>query len=59
MSLSIARQARCEYDIRRLFEELTEMQFSRQDIPSYDLDRMQKALLQYVKGKIIIGDSNF
>ena len=46
-------------EISRLFEQLTEMQFSRQDIPAYDLDRMQKTLLQYVKGKIIIGNSNF
>ncbi|MFH0986324.1 MAG: hypothetical protein V1882_12480 [Candidatus Omnitrophota bacterium] len=45
-------------EISRLFEQLTEMQFSRQDIPSYDLDRMQKTLLQYVKGKIIIGNPN-
>lgn len=45
-------------EISRIFEQLTEMQFSRQDIPAYDLDRMQKALLQYVKGKIIIGNSN-
>jgi len=41
-------------EISRLFEQLTEMQFSRQDIAAYDLDRMQKTLLQYVKGKIII-----
>lgn len=46
-------------EISRLFEQLTELQFSRQDIPAYDLDRMQKTLLQYVKGKIIIGNSNF
>jgi len=46
-------------EISRLFEQLTEMQFSRQDIPSHVLDRMQKTLLQYVKGKIIIGNSNF
>jgi hypothetical protein len=45
-------------EISRLFEQLTEMQFSRQDIPSYDLDQTQKTLLQYVKGKIIIGNSN-
>lgn len=45
-------------EISRLWGELTEMQFSRQDIPAYDLDRMQKTLLQYVKGKIIIGNSN-
>ncbi|MFA5168360.1 MAG: hypothetical protein WC530_07510 [Candidatus Omnitrophota bacterium] len=44
-------------EISRLFEQLTEMQFSRQDIPAYDLDRMQKTLLQYVKGKIIIENS--
>ena len=43
-------------EVSRLFGELTEMQFSRQDIPAYDLDRMQKTLLQYVKGKIIIGN---
>jgi hypothetical protein len=42
-------------EISRLFEQLTEMQFSRQDIPAHDLERMQKTLLQYVKGKIIIG----
>ncbi|MFA5159544.1 MAG: hypothetical protein WC484_03450 [Candidatus Omnitrophota bacterium] len=45
-------------EISRLFGQLTEMQFSQQDIPAYDLDRMQKTLLQYVKGKIIIGNSN-
>ncbi len=45
-------------EISRLFEQLTEMQFSRQDIPAYDLEGMQKTLLQYVKGKIIIGNSN-
>jgi hypothetical protein len=45
-------------EISRLSEQLTEMQFSRQDIPACDLDRMQKTLLQYVKGKIIIGNSN-
>ena len=43
-------------EISRLFEQLTEMQFSRQDIPAYDLDRTQKTLLQYIKGKIIIGN---
>jgi hypothetical protein len=46
-------------EISRLFGQLTEMQFSRQDIPSCDLDQMQKTLLQYVKGKIIIGNSQF
>ena len=46
-------------EIHRIFEQLTEMQFSRQDIPAYDLDRLQKTLLQYVKGKIIIGNPNF
>lgn len=45
-------------EITRLFEQLIEMQFSRQDIPAYDLGRIQKTLLQYVKGKIIIGNSN-
>ena len=45
-------------EVSRLFGQLTEMQFSRQDIPAYDLDRMEKTLLQYVKGKIIIGNSN-
>ena len=44
-------------EISRLFEQLAEMQFSREDIPANDLDRMQKTLLQYVKGKIIIGNS--
>lgn len=43
-------------EISRLFDQLSELQFSRQDIPGYDLDRMQKTLLQYVKGKIIIGN---
>ena len=37
-------------EVSRLFEQLTEMQFSRQDIPSYDLDRMQKSLLQSSAG---------
>jgi hypothetical protein len=45
-------------EILRLFEQMNELQFSRQDIPSYDLGRAQKTLLQYVKGKIIIGNSN-
>ena len=44
-------------EISRLFGQLNEMQFSQQDIPAYDLDRLQKTLLQYVKGKIIIGNS--
>lgn len=44
-------------EISRLFEQLSEMQFSRQDIPARDLDQMQKTLLQYVRGKIIIGNS--
>jgi hypothetical protein len=42
-------------EISRLFDELTELQFSRQDLPACDLERMQKTLLQYVRGKIIIG----
>ena len=46
-------------EISRLLGQLYEMQFSRADIPAYDLDGMQKTLLQYVKGKIIIGSSNF
>ena len=46
-------------EISKLFEQLTEMQFSKQDIPAYDLERMQKTLLQYIKGKIIIGNSKF
>jgi hypothetical protein len=46
-------------EISRLFEQLTEMQFSRADIPSYELERTQKTLLQYVRGKIIIGNPNF
>ena len=46
-------------EIFRIFGQLTEMQFSRQDIPSHDLDQTQKTLLQYVKGKIIIGNSQF
>lgn len=46
-------------EISRLFGQLTEMQFSRQDIASAELDRIQKTLLQYVKGKIIIGNPNF
>jgi hypothetical protein len=45
-------------EISRLFEQLTELQFSRRDISEYDLARMQRSLLQYVTGKIIIGDSN-
>jgi len=45
-------------EVSQLLEQLTEMQFSRQDIPSYDLDRLQKTLLQYIKGKIIIENSN-
>lgn len=45
-------------EVVRLFDQLDEMQFSRQDIPAYDLSRAQKTLLQYIKGKIIIGNSN-
>ena len=45
-------------EISRLFEQLTELQFSRADIPAYELERTQKTLLQYVRGKIIIGNSN-
>jgi len=43
-------------EIARLFTQLTELQFSRQDIPPADLEQIQKTLLQYVKGKIIIGE---
>ena len=42
-------------EISRLFDQLSEMQFSRQDTPTCELDRIQKTLLQYVNGKIIIG----
>jgi hypothetical protein len=45
-------------EISRLFNELTEMQFSRYDISAYDLARIQRTLLQYVSGKIIIGNPN-
>ena len=45
-------------EITRLFELLDELQFSRQDIPAYDLERTQKTLLHYIKGKIIIGNSH-
>ena len=45
-------------EISRIFEELTEMQFARHDISVYDLTRMERTLLQYVTGKIIIGASN-
>lgn len=43
-------------EISRLFEQLSELQFSRHDISAYDLARMQRTLLQYVTGKIIIGN---
>jgi hypothetical protein len=43
-------------EVVRLFDELNEFQFSQKDIPAYDLARMQKTLLQYIKGKIIIGN---
>jgi hypothetical protein len=42
-------------EVSRIFGELTEMQFSRHDISDYDLARMERTLLQYVTGKIIIG----
>ena len=45
-------------EVSRLFEQLSEMQFSRQDIPAHALEQLQKTLLQYVRGKIIIGNSN-
>jgi len=45
-------------EISGILNRLSEMQFSRQDIPAYELDRVQKTLLQYIKGKIIIGNSN-
>ena len=41
-------------EVSRLFEQLTELQFSRQDIAASKLERIQKTLLQYIKGKIII-----
>ena len=41
-------------EVSRLLDQLTEMQFSRQDLPSSDLEKLQKTLLQYIKGKIII-----
>jgi hypothetical protein len=45
-------------EVSRIFQQLKEMQFSRADIPARDLEQLQKTLLQYVKGKIIIGTSN-
>jgi len=43
-------------EISGIFRELTEMQFSRRDLSDYELARMQRTLLQYVTGKIIIGE---
>jgi len=45
-------------EVSRIVERLSELQFSRQDIPSHDLEETQKTLLQYIRGKIIIGNSN-
>ena len=45
-------------EVSRIVERLSELQFSRQDIPAHDLEETQKTLLQYVRGKIIIGNSN-
>lgn len=44
-------------EVSRIVERLSELQFSRQDIPAHDLEETQKTLLQYVRGKIIIGNS--
>jgi hypothetical protein len=45
-------------EVSRIVERLSELQFSRQDIPAHDLEETQKTLLQYVRGKIIIGNPN-
>ena len=45
-------------EISRLFEQLGQLKFSRQDVPPHELDRIQKSLLQYVQGKIIIENSS-
>ncbi|MFH1799519.1 MAG: hypothetical protein ABH891_01540 [Candidatus Omnitrophota bacterium] len=42
-------------EISRIFGELTEMQFARHDISDYDLDKLERSLLQYVTSKIIMG----
>ncbi len=44
-------------DVSGPLEQLMEAQFSRKDMPAYDLDRLQKTLLQYIRGKIIIENS--
>jgi hypothetical protein len=45
-------------EVSRLFERLSELQFSRQDIPAHELEEAQKTLLQYIRGKIIIEKSH-
>ncbi|HOW58818.1 MAG TPA: hypothetical protein PLO78_03730 [Candidatus Omnitrophota bacterium] len=41
-------------EVTQLFEQLNTLRFSQQGISAFDLDRMQQALLQYIRGKIII-----
>ena len=45
-------------EVSDLFEQLEQMRFSRQDLTAYELNRMQKTLLQYIQGKIIMGNSH-
>ncbi len=43
-------------EVSGLFEQLEQMRFSRGDLTAYELERMQKTLLQYIQGKIIMGN---
>lgn len=44
-------------EVSGLLEQLEQMRFSNRPASPYDIDRMQKTLLQYMQGKIIIEKS--
>lgn len=45
-------------EISRIFNQLSQMKFAQDDMSSAEMEQLQKTLLQYVHGKIIIGKSN-
>lgn len=45
-------------EISRIFAQLSQMKFAKLDLSSQELEQLQKTLLQYVRGKIIIENSN-
>lgn len=42
------------FEISNIFSELAQIKFAKQELSAYELDRLQKTLLQYIRGKIII-----